>query len=193
MLVCQCGSFYIGKTKQECHKRAYRHILSMKKSNSDLPLGRHVRDAHASKISQIKFLILDRLHPSARGGDWNRILLQREIRWIINLNATLPSGLNYMVSYHPFLEGFSTGGWEEKGCTFFDICWVFSILSLFPLFTINLLPPFSLLFNIRRKYFCYVVLPVSKYMNANLYTSVLLIRIGLLPWCVYFCPSLSLF
>lgn len=98
MLVCQCGSFYIGKTKQEFHKRAYRHILSMKKSNPDLPLGRHVRDVHGSKINQIKFLILDRIHPSTRGDDWNRILLQRETLWIINLNATLPPDLKYMVS-----------------------------------------------------------------------------------------------
>lgn len=53
MLSCQCGSFYIGKTKQEFHKGAFRHILSMQKSNSDLPLGRHVRDAHRGKFPQV--------------------------------------------------------------------------------------------------------------------------------------------
>lgn len=59
MLYCQCRSFYIGKTKQEFHKRMYRHILGMQKSNPDRPLGRHVRDNHGGKFPQIKFLILD--------------------------------------------------------------------------------------------------------------------------------------
>lgn len=114
LLICQCGCFYVGyvgKTKQEFHKRSFRHILSMKTSNPDLPLGSHIKDVHAGKFPQIKFLTLDRIHPSDSGGDWNRILLQLETLWIINLEATSPPGLND--SYRPFLDGFSSGGWEE--------------------------------------------------------------------------------
>ena len=115
LLSCQCWAFYIGKTKQPFHKRASRHILCMKKSDPDLPLGRHIRDAHYGKIPRIKFLILDRIHPDNRGGDWNRSLLQRETRWIVSLNATCAPGLNEVVSYRPSLEGIPSGGWWGIG------------------------------------------------------------------------------
>lgn len=109
MLTRHCGCFYIGKTKQEFHKRAYRHILSRKSSNPDLPLGRHVRDVHVGILPQTKFLILDRIHPNGRGGDWNRLLLQCETRWIVCLEATSPPGLNNIASCRLFLEGFLFG------------------------------------------------------------------------------------
>lgn len=113
MLQCQCGSFYVGKIKQPFHKRASRHIASMRKACPDLSLGRHVREVHGGTFPRISFLILDRVHPNTRGGDRNKILLQRESRWIQSLSATVSPGLNDIISYRPFLEGFSSGGWEE--------------------------------------------------------------------------------
>lgn len=69
---------------------------------------------HQGNIPRIKFLVLDRVHPN-RGGDWDKILLQRETRWIVALQATLPPGLNDYISYRPFLEGFTSGTWEGLG------------------------------------------------------------------------------
>lgn len=80
LLTCQCKCFYVGKTKLEFHKRAARHITTMRQANPDLPLGRHVRDHHAGISPSICFTILDWVHPDSRGGDWNKILLQREVR-----------------------------------------------------------------------------------------------------------------
>lgn len=113
LLTCPCGYFYIGKTKLEFRERAGRHISTMRTGNPELPLGRHVRLIHDGKLPDIKFLILDRIHPNTQGGDWNKILLQRETRWITNLRANQPPGLNEVVSFRPFLEGFNSGGWEE--------------------------------------------------------------------------------
>lgn len=62
------------------------------------------------KFPNIKFLILDHIHPSFRGGDWNKTLLQMELCQIHNLKATSPPGLNEATSFKPFLEGFSSGG-----------------------------------------------------------------------------------
>lgn len=53
LLSCQCGAFYIGKTKQPFFKRASRHITCMRKADRDLPLGRHIRDTHGSNIPKI--------------------------------------------------------------------------------------------------------------------------------------------
>lgn len=99
LLLCQCSSYYVGKTIQPFWKRAYRHILSMKSCNPDLPLGRHVTNIHSGVPPKMYFIILD---TSPRGGDTNKLLLQIEQKWIFTLNATPP----------PFLEGFSSGGSE---------------------------------------------------------------------------------
>lgn len=114
LLTCQCKCFYVGKTKLEFHKRAARHITSMRQADPDLPLGRHVRDHHTGKFPLVHFTILDRVHPDTRGGDWNKILLQREVCWIASLNATQFPGLNTQMSFRPFLEGFVSGGCEKE-------------------------------------------------------------------------------
>lgn len=85
----------------------------MKKNDPELPLGRHTQLVHAGKFPNIKFLILDRVHPNPRGEDWNKVLFQLELRWIYTLRATLPPGLNKAVCFKPFLEGFSSGGMEK--------------------------------------------------------------------------------
>lgn len=82
LLTCQCQQFYVGKTKLKFHKRASRHVTSMKMANPELPLGRYVIEKHRGKFPRIQFLILDRIHSSSSGGVWNKVFLQRETRWI---------------------------------------------------------------------------------------------------------------
>lgn len=76
-------------------------------------MGRHVVDHHGGICPKFNFLILDRIHPNTRGGDWNKLLLQRETQWIVELNATLCAGLNTQLSFRPFLEGFQSGVCEK--------------------------------------------------------------------------------
>lgn len=73
LLLCDCGLFYVGKTKIELHSRMSKHIWSMKVCNPDLPLGRHVTTLHNGLFPKIKFLALDRINPNLRGGDWNKV------------------------------------------------------------------------------------------------------------------------
>ncbi|XP_040188254.1 uncharacterized protein LOC120920313 [Rana temporaria] len=109
LMQCQCGSFYVGKTKQELHKRIEKHMHSMRICNLYLPLGRHIAKHHGYHMPNLNFTVLDRIHIPLRGGDWNKTLLQREMRWIRYLKATTPPGLNESESFRPFLEGFSSG------------------------------------------------------------------------------------
>lgn len=111
-LVCECNSFYIGKTIQEFWQRAYRRITSMKMCNPNLPLDRHVTRIPEGICPKFYFLLIDSVHTGIRGGDANKILLQFEQRWIFRLKATQPPGLNGSISYRPFLEGFTSGGTE---------------------------------------------------------------------------------
>lgn len=56
ILQCSCSCFYIGKTKLEFCRRAYRHIHSMQVCNPDLPLGRHVSLVHGGTSPMSNFL-----------------------------------------------------------------------------------------------------------------------------------------
>ncbi|XP_073478692.1 uncharacterized protein [Aquarana catesbeiana] len=109
LMQCQCGAFYVGKTRQEFRKRVDKHMQSMQIGNLYLPLGRHVARYHNYRLPSVNFTVLDRIHLPLRGGDWNKVLLQREMRWIRYLRATTPPGLNETESFRPFLEGFSSG------------------------------------------------------------------------------------
>lgn len=82
----------------------------MKTNDPDLPLGRHVLQTHDGICPKITVLVLDRI---GGGGDVNKLLRQQELRWISNLNATLPSGLNEAFTLKPFLRGFSSGTFDE--------------------------------------------------------------------------------
>lgn len=88
-MLYECGSFYVGKTKVEIWLRMTKHVWSTKGCNPDFPLGRHVTDLHNGIFSGVKLMVLDRIHPSARGGDWYKILLQRELKLIFLLQATI--------------------------------------------------------------------------------------------------------
>lgn len=98
--------------KLEFWHRAYRHIRSMQTCNPDC-LWEDIPPWYIRSVfPRITFLILDRIHPNPRGGDWNKSLLQLELRWIFTLRATHPPGLNDAVCFKPFLEGFNSGGME---------------------------------------------------------------------------------
>lgn len=77
---CQCGSFH--KTKQELGKRIVKHMHSMQHGNLYLPLGQHVAKGYNYRMPKVNFTVLDQIHIPVRGGDWNKSLLQREMRWL---------------------------------------------------------------------------------------------------------------
>lgn len=104
----------------------------MKMANPDLPLGRHVLQHHEGRFPRVHFLILDRIHPSSKGGDWNKTLLQWETRWIADLGENFFPGLNKQISFRPFLEGFSSGGCEKEWlvCVFCLLFFVFMFVRI---------------------------------------------------------------
>lgn len=135
LMLCECDSFYVGKTKVEFWRRIYRHGRSIQTCVPDLPLGRHVMMLHGGKFHKIKFLVLVGMHPNPKAEDWNKLLLQRELKWIYLLNAAKFSGLNEAVNYKPFLERFVSGGmkkwtspWDFNHCPDYIFRFRFSVL-----------------------------------------------------------------
>lgn len=90
-------------------RRVSKHVYSMEIGNRYLPIGRHVVLEHNHKVPKVSFTALDQIHIPDRGGDWNKILLQHEQRWIFKLQAMTFPGLNESISFAPFLRGFASG------------------------------------------------------------------------------------
>lgn len=55
MLLCNCGCFYVGKTKLQFWQRAYRHIRSMQTCDLELTLGQHSSTVHNGNFPKINF------------------------------------------------------------------------------------------------------------------------------------------
>lgn len=100
IMFCECGSFYVGKTKQCFWRRIKDHIYYIGSNLPYISIGRHVNFQHSGNI---KFVALECIVEDPRGGDFDKRILQTEMLWIHNLKATTPPGLNDAVSYKPFL------------------------------------------------------------------------------------------
>lgn len=68
------------------------------------PIGRHIALVHGYEKVHFTFIPLSHIPPSPRGGDWEKLLLLAEARWIYRLNALNPPGLNEALSFKPFLK-----------------------------------------------------------------------------------------
>lgn len=68
---------------------------------------------HAGSFTPVRFLALDRVQLGSRCADFNKILLQRELHWTSEFEATKAPGLNEAFNLKPFLEGFSSGAWDK--------------------------------------------------------------------------------
>lgn len=106
LLNCDCGSFYVGKTKLKLWRRIFRHVVSIEKLDHSLPLGRHSALIHGDSTPKVTFLTLDHFGATPRWGDYNKSLL---LKWIFHLKSTTASGLNEAFHFRPYLAGFESG------------------------------------------------------------------------------------
>lgn len=103
LAMCLCGAFYIGKTKRPFAKRIQDHLYYLDAGLLYTPICKHVGLNHSYDPSYISFTALEVIPEPERGGDIDRIILQKEAKWIFNQKATYPPGLNTALSYKPFL------------------------------------------------------------------------------------------
>ncbi|OCT55198.1 hypothetical protein XELAEV_18003920mg [Xenopus laevis] len=70
---------------------------------SDIALYKHyLEKGHGPPT--FRFMGIDIVTKPRRGGDWNKLLLQRETFWIQTLNTVSPRGLNEYCSFVSFLN-----------------------------------------------------------------------------------------
>ena len=93
MLKCPCGLCYVGKTKRELKIRISEHKSNIRNKDEKSPVTRHF-NAVGHKICDLRFQGIELVKPLKRGGDREKLLLQREAWWIHNLQTEHPKGLN---------------------------------------------------------------------------------------------------
>lgn len=103
LITCECSAFYVGKTFIEFWRRIHDHIYAIEIGDLYFPIGRHAADDYACYPFKVPFLALEHILQDPRGGDWDRCILQRKMRWIHSLRATFAPGLNDATSFKSFL------------------------------------------------------------------------------------------
>ena len=93
LLKCPCGLSYVGKTTRELRTRISEHKSSIRNKDMKSPVARHFNSA-GHDVCTLKFQGIEFVPPPKRGGNRDKILLQREARWIHLLQTESPKGLN---------------------------------------------------------------------------------------------------
>lgn len=100
--VCPCGLEYIGKTSREFRRRIGEHIRDIRLKN-DKPIARHMRHFHPDNTLDIHFIGIDIVRRPERRGNWDVLILQREMEWIFRLDTVHPKGLNENINFNCFI------------------------------------------------------------------------------------------
>lgn len=67
------------------------------------PVSRHLDLYHKFDTSFVSFIVLVVVPKDPRGGNWDKLILQKEILLIERLDAVRAPGANEIESYRPFL------------------------------------------------------------------------------------------
>lgn len=102
-LECECGRFYIGRTKRKFKERLAEHKYAIRTQNLLYPMAKHYKQAGHSSPNSLKAMVIEVVPQSNMGGDRLNKLLRRETYWIDKLKAMTPPGLNEEIDFSPFL------------------------------------------------------------------------------------------
>ena len=102
MLTCPCGKAYVGQTKRCLKVRISEHKTAIRTANIEYAMAKHYLEAEHGSASSLRFVGLEQV-TTTRGGNLPKLLSQREMFWIYELNTMQPQGLNDDFSYKPFL------------------------------------------------------------------------------------------
>ena len=98
-----CEAFYVGRTKRRLQDRLAEHRYAARIGNCDYAMSRHFKETHSDRMVTFTALGIDCVPLTPRRGDREKILNQKENRWIYKLKATSPPGLNDCFEMGAFL------------------------------------------------------------------------------------------
>ncbi|OCT63369.1 hypothetical protein XELAEV_18044465mg [Xenopus laevis] len=77
---------YVGKTKHALGRSLLEHIGDIRRKSPKSSVARHFNEIHMHGIEHITMGI--------HGGDIDKLLLKKELKWIYTLDTLWPKGLN---------------------------------------------------------------------------------------------------
>ncbi len=102
LLSCPCGLHYVGKTKRHLKTRIFEHKSAIRRKDEKSSVARHF-NAVGHDANTLRFMGLEIVNRSPRGGDRENRLLQREAWYIFSLDTCIPKGMNEELSLSCFL------------------------------------------------------------------------------------------
>lgn len=102
LLKCPCNLYYVGKTKRELKTRICEHKCSIRNYDEKSSVARHFNSAKHD-VRELTFMGIEVVQMPRRGGDRDRLLLQREAYWIHYLGTIIPCGMNEEIVLSCFL------------------------------------------------------------------------------------------
>ena len=102
LIKCPCGLAYIGKTNRALRTRISEHRSNIRCGDERNPVAAHFKK-YGHSITSFRYWGIEKVDMPPRGGDHNRLLLQREAYYIYTLNTMSPCGLNEEFDVKPFL------------------------------------------------------------------------------------------
>ena len=104
MLRCSlCEAFYVGRTKRRLKDRLAEHKYAVRSGNCDYAMAKHFTETHTNAPATFTAIGIDHIPLNTRRGDRQRLLNQKESRWIHNLNTMQYPGLNDNIDMISFL------------------------------------------------------------------------------------------
>lgn len=94
LMTCQCGAFYMGKTSRQLRQRINGHIYYSGNGKMLTSVSRHLDLYHKCDTLVVSFLVLAVVPRNPKGGEWDKILPQKEAIWVERLSVVNPPGLN---------------------------------------------------------------------------------------------------
>lgn len=102
LLKCPCGLAYVGKTCRALRTRIAEHRSNIRCGDTRNPVAAHFL-ALGHNVCTLRYTGIEKVEKPSRGGNHDRLLLQRETYYIYALNTMSPSGLNEEFDVKPFL------------------------------------------------------------------------------------------
>lgn len=101
LMSCVCVVFYVGMTDR-CFWQCIKDHVYLS-TNGKMLTSRHLDLYHGFDATCVSFIALAVIPKDPRGGNWKKVILQKETLWIERLNATNAPGINETQSYRSFL------------------------------------------------------------------------------------------
>ncbi|OCT94885.1 hypothetical protein XELAEV_18012569mg [Xenopus laevis] len=88
--------------KANLRENSSRHVTMRRNACNSVIKGLCDQATPFCHMHQLRWMVLQVVSEPTRGGDFDRMLLQKEVMWIDKLNSMAPVGLNEDLSYSCF-------------------------------------------------------------------------------------------